>query len=133
MTKTDLIDESTKHKLPRWPQQQRFKFIRKMLCEEGKLNRAMLRTEFGISLQQATSDISKLARLEPNLMRYDQSAKCFRPVATPATKEPSAEEFYRKMHDDISRALCTNHTTGAVADFIADLAVRIAKLERHEQ
>lgn len=116
----------------RWPQQQRFKFIRKILSENGKLNRHMLRMEFGISLQQATNDISKLARLEPNLMKYDSSGKCFRPVVTSPPDEPSAEEFYKKMHDEIYKALCCNHMTSATADFLAQLAVRVEKLKRHE-
>lgn len=47
-------------------------------------------------------------------------------------KEPSAEEFYTKMHDDIYRGLLSNHFTGAAADFIATLAVRVEKLERND-
>ena len=47
-------------------------------------------------------------------------------------KEVSAEEFYTKMEDNIYKALCGNHMTGAVADFLAKLAVRVEKLERHE-
>jgi hypothetical protein len=117
---------------PRWPQQQRFKFIREMLTEKGGINRAMLRSEFGISLQQATNDISKLARLEPNLLWYDKSAKRFRPVATPPPEELSADEFYAKMRDDVHAALCSNHLTSAVADFLAQLAARVEKLERHD-
>lgn len=46
--------------------------------------------------------------------------------------EPTAEEFYSKLEDDIYKALCANHLTGAVADFLAKLAVRVEKLERHE-
>lgn len=50
----------------------------------------------------------------------------------PPRKEPTAQEFYEKMHDDIYKALCCNRMTGAVADFLAKLAVRVEKLERHE-
>lgn len=47
-------------------------------------------------------------------------------------KEPDQEEFYTKMYNDIHAALCANHLTSAVADFLAQLAVRIEKLERQE-
>lgn len=47
-------------------------------------------------------------------------------------KEPTAEEFYTKIRDEIYAALCANHLTGAVADFLATLAVRVEKLERSD-
>jgi hypothetical protein len=46
--------------------------------------------------------------------------------------EPTAEEFYQKMFDDIHAACCSNRTTNEMANFLADLAVRVTKLERHE-
>lgn len=36
---------------------------------------------------------------------------------------------YKAIEDDIYKALCANHLTGAVADFLANMAVRVAKLE----
>lgn len=36
---------------------------------------------------------------------------------------------YNKMHDEIYAALCANHCTGAVADFLADLAIRVHRME----
>lgn len=47
-------------------------------------------------------------------------------------QEPTKEEFYAKMEDDVYAALCANHLTCAVADFLAKLVVRVEKLERQE-
>lgn len=96
MNSNDLIVEK-----PRWPQQQRFNFIRKMLSEQGVLSRSMLREEFGISLQQATSDISKLARLEPNLLWYDKSAKYFRPKGVDSAQQSPSHVW--KPNSDVLR------------------------------
>jgi hypothetical protein len=49
-----------------------------------------------------------------------------------AEKEPTAEEYYQKMSDEIHEALCANHMNSAVADFLTDLAIRVRKLERFE-
>lgn len=46
--------------------------------------------------------------------------------------EPSAEEFYKGMYEGIYKALCGNHMTEEVAHFLANLAVDVEKLKRHE-
>lgn len=47
-------------------------------------------------------------------------------------KEPRAEEFYSGMYDGIYASLCSNHMTSAVAHFLANMAVELEKLKRHE-
>lgn len=46
--------------------------------------------------------------------------------------EPTAEEFYQKRRADIYGALRTNGLTVEVASFLAELAVRVEKLERYD-
>lgn len=48
------------------------------------------------------------------------------------TEELSAAEFYGKMYDDIYKALCVNHLNGAVAHFLAQLAIDVERIKRHE-
>jgi hypothetical protein len=47
-------------------------------------------------------------------------------------KEPTEQEYNQKMYDGIHAALCANHMTSAVADFLADLAIRVKRIERNE-
>ena len=47
-------------------------------------------------------------------------------------KEPTKEEFYSKLSDDCFKALCANALTAAVAEFLANLEVRVTKLERND-
>jgi hypothetical protein len=42
------------------------------------------------------------------------------------------EERDQEMYDEIYAALCCNQLTDAVASFLADLAVRIRRIERNE-
>lgn len=62
-----------------WGQARRLAFIDFRLQFEGQVNRKDLRAFFGISAQQASSDLSAYAALAPNLLRYDSTAKRFVP------------------------------------------------------
>ncbi len=65
-----------------WAQEHRHEFIRQTLNNGGVINRSMLMEKFSITPATATRDISTLAKLEPNLMYYDKSSKCFRLTPT---------------------------------------------------
>ncbi len=46
--------------------------------------------------------------------------------------ELSKDEFYKGMYEGIYKALCGNHLTAEVAHFLANMAVDIEKLKRHD-
>ncbi len=46
--------------------------------------------------------------------------------------EISAEQFYKGMYEGIFQSLCRNHMNQEVAHFLAELAVEVEKLKRHE-
>jgi hypothetical protein len=62
-----------------WGQVRRLAFIDFRLQFEGQVNRKDLRAFFGISAQQASSDLSAYSALATNLLRYDSTAKHFVP------------------------------------------------------
>ena len=77
----------------RWSQERRLEFAEFRLRWEGRLNRGDLMDFFGISVPQASLDISRYRELAPHNLAYDPSARVY--LATPefkpifATSSPS--------------------------------------------
>src|SRR5437660_7780658 len=63
---------------PKWGQERRLEFIDFRLLWEGGINRAELVDFFGISIQQASLDISRYAEIAPGNLEYDKSEKVYR-------------------------------------------------------
>ncbi|PLZ02819.1 WYL domain-containing protein [Burkholderia sp. WAC0059] len=68
----------------RWGQERRLEFIDFRLQWEGRLNRGDLTDFFGISIPQASLDISRYQSVCPQNMEYDRSTKMY--VAMPDFK-----------------------------------------------
>ena len=70
----------------RWGVEQRLEFIEFRLFWEGHVNRSDVMTQFGLSVNQASSDLSRYIGLAPQNMDYDRSLRTyvrqpgFRPV-----------------------------------------------------
>lgn len=83
----------------RWSVEQRLAFIEERLFWLGEVNRADLVRRFGVSLGQASADISRYLALEPPGVTYDKSAKRY--VAgddfRPALAAPSAKRFLGEL------------------------------------
>ena len=61
----------------RWSQERRLEFIDFRLRWDGKLNRSDLTDFFGISVPQASLDISRYAELAPDNLLYDRSSRVY--------------------------------------------------------
>lgn len=61
----------------RWGIEQRLEFIEYRLFWEGHVNRIDLMNQFGVSVNQATADISRYLALGPDNMVYDKSARTY--------------------------------------------------------
>lgn len=69
--------EKTKDRQLRWGVEQRLEFIEFRLFWEGHINRGDLMDQFGISINQASSDLSRYAEYAPGNMVYDKSARTY--------------------------------------------------------
>jgi hypothetical protein len=79
---TDRMTERTKsRRLSSWGQQQRLEFIDFRLHWEGRLNRSDLMEFFGISMPQASLDLSRYIELAPENIAYDRTEKAYFPTA----------------------------------------------------
>jgi hypothetical protein len=63
----------------RWSIAQRLEFIEFRLVWEGRINRSDIRQRFGVTVQQATSDLQLYERIVPANVQYDRNAKTFVP------------------------------------------------------
>ena len=61
----------------RWSQDRRLEFVDFRLRWDGRLNRSDLTDFFGISVPQASLDISKYAELAPSNLVYDRSSRVY--------------------------------------------------------
>jgi len=91
---TDKTDET-----PRWGVQRRLEFIDFRLFWDGRFNRRDLSETFGISAQQASSDIAQYIALASENLVYDQTLKAYlrAPTYEPKLMHASAERYLLQL------------------------------------
>lgn len=83
----------------RWGVEQRLEFIEFRLFWEGGLNRSDITRYFGVSVPQASNDLSRYQELAPNNIAYDRSdkrylaSKRFKPVFL----NPDADRYLNQL------------------------------------
>ncbi|APF38897.1 WYL domain-containing protein [Chelatococcus daeguensis] len=92
----------------RWGVEQRLEFIEFRLFWEGHVNRSDVMTQFGLSVNQASSDLSRYIGLAPHNMDYDRSLRTY-------VRQPSFRPVFGKL--DAGRYLAQLRS---VADGILD-------------
>lgn len=76
-TAAEGSSESGAEKSLRWSQDRRLEFLDFRLRWDGRINRSDLTSFFGISIPQATNDISKYLELAPGNASYDRSSRMY--------------------------------------------------------
>ena len=61
----------------RWGVEQRLEFIEFRLFWEGHVNRSDLMEQFGVSVNQASTDLNRYIGFAPDNMVYDKSARTY--------------------------------------------------------
>ncbi|SNT06084.1 WYL domain-containing protein [Antarctobacter heliothermus] len=97
--------EGNRSKL-RWGVEQRLEFIEFRLFWESHVNRSDLMEQFGLSVNQASSDLNRYIALAPNNMVYDKSARTYvrGPQFEPWFQAPDAARYLaqlRSVREDI--------------------------------
>jgi hypothetical protein len=79
-----------------WSTRKRLQHLEFKLYWEGRVNRGDLTAEFGISIPQASVDITKYQEMAPNNISYNSSAKYYVPTETfkPIFIELSADAYF---------------------------------------
>jgi len=83
----------------RWSVETRLEFIDFRLFWEGALNRSDIVDYFGVSVPQASTDLSRYQELAPRNMEYDRRRKRYLATKTfrPVFKEPDAERYLDQL------------------------------------
>ena len=83
----------------RWGVEQRLEFIEFRLFWEGHVNRSDLMDQFGVSVNQASTDLNRYIGFAPDNMVYDKSARTY--VRDPGFKsqflEPDASRYLAQL------------------------------------
>lgn len=94
-----LTDPVVKSAPTRWGPERRLEFIDFRLLWDGTINRSELVDFFGISTQQASSDLARYAKLAPGNLSYDKRAKTYRVTADfkPLLARSDAQHFLSQL------------------------------------
>lgn len=84
----------------RWGVELRLEFVEFRLFWEGHVNRGDLMDMFGISVQQASTDLNRYLGLAPDNMAYDKRAKTYVRGAAfaPLFLKPDASRYLAQLH-----------------------------------
>ena len=94
----------------RWEATRRMEFIEFRLYWEGKVNRSDLTDFFGISVPQASNDLSKYQEMAPKNIDYDRRGKFYFSTTefTPIYYAPSSEHYLALLKQVSSGVLAEN-------------------------
>ncbi|MBW7055597.1 WYL domain-containing protein [Paracoccus bogoriensis] len=83
----------------RWGIEQRLEFIEFRLFWEGHVNRSDLMDQFGVSANQASTDLNRYIGFAPDNMVYDKSARTYvrGPAFKPQFLEPDASRYLAQL------------------------------------
>lgn len=83
----------------RWGAEQRLEFIEFRLFWEGAVNRGDITSHFGVSVPQASNDLSTYKELASQNLHYDSSGKRYEPAPEfePKVIKPNAERYLAQL------------------------------------
>ena len=83
----------------RWGVEQRLEFIEFRLFWEGHVNRGDLMEAFGVSVNQASTDLNRYIGMAPQNMYYDKSARAYvrGPAFAPLYLKPDASRYLAQL------------------------------------
>ncbi len=85
----------------RWGVERRLEFIEFRLFWEGKVNRGDLVEAFGVSMNQASTDLNRYIAMAPGNMVYDKSARTYARTAQfePLFLKPDASRYLSQLRN----------------------------------
>lgn len=92
-----------KKKDQRWSVEKRLEFIDFRLFWEGQINRSDIMNQFGVSVPQASNDLSKYQEIAPKNIQYDHKQKRYfsNPSFKPAFISTDPDIFFSNLQDPL--------------------------------
>ena len=96
----------------RWGVEQRLEFIEFRLFWEGGINRSDLTARFGVSVPQASKDLSQYQELAPENVAYNKNEKRYVPTSNfqPRFLRPDADRYLSQLRSVTDHALGLDET-----------------------
>jgi len=96
----------------RWGTEKRLEFIEFRTFWEGGVNRGDITKRFGVSVPQASNDLTQYQKLAPANLRYDSSEKRYvaGPGFTPRFMKPDADRYLVQLKGVSDRVLSFDET-----------------------
>lgn len=96
----------------RWGTEQRLEFVEFRAFWEGGVNRSDITEQFGVSVPQASNDLTLYQKLAPANLRYDSSEKRYVPTVefTPRFMTPSADRYLVQLRSISDRVIRLDDT-----------------------
>ncbi len=96
----------------RWGTEQRLEFIEFRTFWEGGVRRADITDRFGVSVPQASNDLTLYQKLAPQNLRYDSSEKRYVPTPefAPRFMEPNADRYLVQLKTIADRIIKLDDT-----------------------
>ena len=96
----------------RWGVEQRLEFIEFRLFWEGGINRSDLISHFGVSVPQASNDLSQYQELAPENIAYNKNKKRYEPTDSfrPRFLEPDADRYLAQLQSITNHAISLKDT-----------------------
>lgn len=96
----------------RWGTEQRLEFIEFQAFWEGGVRRGDITTRFGVSVPQASNDLTLYQKLAPQNLRYDSSEKRYVPSSdfAPRFLKPNAERYLVQLQAIANRVINLSDT-----------------------
>ncbi|GJL85323.1 MAG: hypothetical protein DHS20C02_10980 [Micavibrio sp.] len=93
----------SKRKEQRWSVEKRLEFIDFRLFWEGQINRSDIMEQFGVSVPQASNDLSKYQEVAPKNLNYNHRVKKYFSSDSFKTAfiTPDADSYFRQLRDDM--------------------------------
>jgi hypothetical protein len=112
MTDDDFVERRNFN----WGLERRLQFIDFRLRWEGRINRADLTSYFGLSVPQASLDLSKYAEMAPGNLEYDKSSKTYIASSTfhPCFPKSSAQRYLAELM--ATKAGIIEHSSSFIGD-----------------
>ncbi len=101
----DFVATEGSH-LTRWGQGRRLEFIDFRLRWDGTINRSQIVEFFGISIQQASSDLARYSEMAPSNLVYDKSGKTYRATSTfrSLLARSDAHHYLNQLYGQVTNA-----------------------------
>ena len=115
----------------RWGVEQRLEFIEFRAFWEGGLNRSDIMDYFGVSVPQASKDLSQYQELAPENLRYDRSLKRYFPTDSFELKflKPDADQYLAQLTSFAERDPSENESWLGNPPLVASMPVPHRRVE----